>query len=98
MLSGGVDENLWQWRDASLTCVGRRAWPQGSVIPVHAGAIHDMQAAGEALGLHLYAPPVSAMRVHDVNRRETLTVADDCGAWIPANPALVLTRTAWPAA
>ena len=51
--------------------------------------------AGAGVGLHFYLPAITGMRVYDCDRRETLIVGDDCGAWVPADPALVIARTAW---
>jgi hypothetical protein len=38
------------------------------------------------------------MRVFDLARRQTLTVRDDCGAWVPRDELLILARADWPAA
>jgi hypothetical protein len=36
------------------------------------------------------------MRVFDRRRRETLVVSEKCGAWIPRDDSLVLSRARWP--
>ncbi len=35
------------------------------------------------LTLHLYAPPISGMKVYDLEKCAACVVSDDCGAWWP---------------
>ena len=35
------------------------------------------------------------MRVFDPARRQTLSVRDDCGAWVPRDERLILARVDW---
>ena len=57
--------------------------------------IHSMLALSAGTTLHLYAPSITGMRVFDTQARQTLIVADDCGAWLPDDPQLVQKRTDW---
>lgn len=47
--------------------------------------IHDMgnQKDQPLVTLHAYSPPVTGMRVYDLNRCASCIVSDDCGAWWP---------------
>ena len=44
-----------------------------------------MQADGEKglVTLHLYSPPISGMKVYDLEKCAACLVSDDCGAWWP---------------
>lgn len=33
--------------------------------------------------LHLYAPPITGMKVYDLEKCAACVVSDDCGAWWP---------------
>ena len=98
VLDGAFTETEWVWRDGSLARGASRRWSAGQSIPVAAGGIHSMAAHGAGTTLHLYRPAVSGMRVFDRARRQTLTVRDDCGAWVPRDEALILARVDWPPA
>ncbi|MCP8967796.1 cysteine dioxygenase [Ectobacillus ponti] len=47
--------------------------------------IHQMQDDGDGrlLTLHLYAPPITGMKVYDLEACAACVVSDDCGAWWP---------------
>lgn len=95
LLRGQFVERLWRWRGGELVPAVERAYAAPAIIDVKGGAIHDMKARGSGVGVHFYLPGIQAMRVFDRERRETLTVSDDCGAWVPDDAALILGRTAW---
>lgn len=59
-----------------------------AMLRVLPDVVHSMTARGSAISLHLYTPAIAGMRVYDVERRRTLVVADDCGAWIPDDSAI----------
>ena len=99
VLAGTFTETDWIWRDGNLERGASRRWGAGDTIPVAVGGIHSMRAHDDGKGggttLHLYRPAIAGMRVFDPARRETLAVRDDCGAWIPRDEALIVSRTAW---
>ena len=95
VLDGAFTETDWVWRDGILARGASRLWRAGEAIPVVAGGIHSMVAHGAGTTLHLYRPAISGMRVFDPARRQTLSVRDDCGAWVPRDEALVLARVDW---
>ncbi|WP_409290807.1 cysteine dioxygenase [Peribacillus sp. SCS-37] len=46
--------------------------------------VHKMKAAGpELVTLHLYSPPISGMKVYDLEACAACIVSDECGAWWP---------------
>jgi cysteine dioxygenase len=93
VLSGAVEHTL---------C---RSDPTGPPLPTHttierastmlfapAGMVHMMCALKSELPtvtLHFYSPPISGMRVFDLENGAACVVADDCGAWWPDPPQLV---------
>jgi hypothetical protein len=68
----------------------------GVFLHVADGDIHSMRSLDAGLSLHIYSPPIRAMKVFDRLTRSTLTVSDDCGAWVPQDPTQILDRQAWP--
>ena len=95
VLDGAFTETDWVWRDGILARGVTRRWRAGQSIPVVAGGIHSMAAHGGGTTLHLYRPAISGMRVFDPACRQTLSVRDDCGAWVPRDEALILARVDW---
>jgi len=104
LLRGRLVERHWRWRDGELAAVGEvgelkstaeREHFAPALIPVGPRAVHDMKASGAAVGVHFYFPPIAGMKVFDRGRRETLVVSEDCGAWIPRDDSLVLSRLLW---
>lgn len=95
LLRGRLVERHWRWRAGQLDAVSERAHTAPAQIPVGPGAIHDMKASGAAVGVHFYFPPIAAMKVFDRDRREALVVTEDCGAWIPRDSSLVVSRAPW---
>jgi cysteine dioxygenase len=47
--------------------------------------VHKMGSAEEEplITLHVYSPPISGMKVYDVEKCAACIVSDDCGAWWP---------------
>jgi cysteine dioxygenase len=47
--------------------------------------IHKMQASNQTdlITLHLYSPPITGMKVYDLEKCAACVVSDDCGAWWP---------------
>lgn len=47
--------------------------------------VHKMQGDGTEglVTLHLYSPPISGMKVYDLEKCAACVVSDDCGAWWP---------------
>ncbi|MFD2992725.1 cysteine dioxygenase family protein [Fictibacillus nanhaiensis] len=47
--------------------------------------VHKMKAEenSDLVTLHLYSPPISGMKVYDLEKCSVCVVSDDCGAWWP---------------
>jgi hypothetical protein len=95
LLRGQFVERLWRWRGGELLPALERSYAAPSIIEVKGGAIHDMKARGSGVGIHFYLPAIRGMKVFDRERRETLVVSDQCGAWVPRDPRLIEERTRW---
>lgn len=58
---------------------------QGKFFYAPKKGVHKMQADGTSglVTLHLYSPPISGMKVYDLEKCAACVVSDDCGAWWP---------------
>lgn len=58
---------------------------QGQLFFAPKKGVHKMQADGTdgLVTLHLYSPPISGMKVYDLEKCAACVVSDDCGAWWP---------------
>jgi hypothetical protein len=91
ILSGHFIEQAFRVSGQGLAICGpSHRFDTGSAIPVAPHIIHSMRAESEGITLHLYVPAVKKMKVYD--EHHAYTVADNCGAWIPADPTLILHR------
>ncbi|WLR54760.1 cysteine dioxygenase family protein [Mesobacillus subterraneus] len=56
---------------------------QGKFFYAPQKGVHKMQAdaAKGLVTLHLYSPPISGMKVYDLEKCAVCVVSDDCGAW-----------------
>ena len=95
LLRGRFVERRWRSTAEGLALAGERAIAAPAIVAVRAHDIHSMKATEGGVGLHFYLPAITGMSVYDCERRETLTVGDDCGAWVPGDPALVSRRVGW---
>lgn len=68
---------------------------ENQVARVETGEIHSCYPQTTGLSLHLYMPPIKEMKVWDRINKKTLIVADNCGAWIPTNPKLIINEIPW---
>ena len=94
-LGGSFIESDFGWRDENLVRLGGRAIESLSALPVDLGHIHSMKCNSDnGLTLHFYRPAISQMKVFDLEKRRTLMVTDDCGAWIP-QPHQIVTAEPW---
>lgn len=68
---------------------------ENQVVTVDSNDIHSCCPETIGMSLHIYSPPIHKMKVWDQENRRTLTVADECGAWIPQNKNLIISETYW---
>ena len=97
VLDGSFRETVYRMHGGMLEPERRREVQRADMLMIPRDEIHGMDPLAPALTLHVYAPPISCMRVFDRDQREALTVADECGAWIPRDVRLVTARTCFAA-
>lgn len=68
---------------------------EGDIESVIPSEVHSLRAVTEGVTLHLYSPAIKGMKVYDQETRTVFTVADNCGAWIPADERLIALREAF---
>jgi len=98
LLEGVFTERVYAREGDRLIVVAERTVTAPAVVTVGPGHLHDMSCDRAGASLHVYRPRIAAMRVYDLARREALVVSDDCGAWIPSDPTLILAREPGPGA
>ncbi len=82
-LEEDFEEQGYEWRAGELAPAWTAVHLAGSYTEVREQEIHSCVCRGSGLSLHIYFPRIANMRVFDFDERRTITVADDCGAWIP---------------
>lgn len=95
VISGSLLERRYTFDGRSLVVVSEQRFDAPAVIEMAPEVIHDMRASSGTVTVHHYTPKVEGMRVYDAERRETLLVSDDCGAWIPSNADDIRARESW---
>jgi predicted metal-dependent enzyme (double-stranded beta helix superfamily) len=95
ILEGRFFETTYRFNGSELRARAEHEHLAGDLLEAPQGLIHDLHAGDDGLTLHVYVPRIHGMRVYDVVSRATLSVADDCGAWIPRTPAAILERRPW---
>jgi len=98
LVEGVFTERTYARRGDRLVVVQTREVAAPAHLEIAPGVVHDMRCDRGGVSLHVYRPRIHRMRVYDLARREVLVVRDDCGAWIPSDPAFVLTREPGPGA
>jgi cysteine dioxygenase len=95
LVTGEFLESHYSFDEKFETVGTPRVWTKDSLLSVVSGEIHSMKALSGGISLHFYAPAIHDMKVFDVHNRRTLTVADDCGAWVPENSTKILDWVSW---
>lgn len=91
ILRGDFFEQAYRLSEDTLVKAGpEHPYGLGDALPVMPQMIHSMRAESEGITLHLYAPPIREMKVYD--QHTVYTVDDNCGAWVPRDPSLILRR------
>jgi cysteine dioxygenase len=94
-LEGDFMEQHYRWADGRLLPGALERHAARTHTQVSKDEIHSCICQGSGLSLHIYFPRIARMRVYDLNQRQTIVVADDCGAWIPNNARQRLEEIAW---
>jgi len=83
-----LNQNLVQHEAAQF-------FKENQVVTVDAKDIHSCCPETIGMSLHIYSPPIHDMKVWDQDQKRTLTVADECGAWVPQNKNLIVSEKKW---
>lgn len=95
-VQGNFSEQQYRFQNRSLIQhEAPQFYQENQVVTVDFNDIHSCCPETVGLSLHIYCPPIHKMKVWDLANKRTLTVADNCGAWVPRNPNLILSETAW---
>lgn len=94
LVEGELTERRFRWSARGLGLVSEVLHQAPALLTIEAGEIHDMVSATGAITVHRYSPRMGKMRIYDVQRRETLVVSEDCGAWIPLETE-IQSRESW---
>lgn len=93
VLSGTPEHTLYSLnqRDVPVSFATRRE-ATGGLFFAPRGLIHSMSnlTDDEMVTLHFYAPPITGMRVYDLDKCAYCVVSDDCGAWWPPEQRQIL--------
>jgi cysteine dioxygenase len=94
LVEGDFTETHYELTE-NLTVIGKPlSRPAGTLLRVTPGDIHSMVAHKGGMSLHIYTPSIHDMKVFDTEKRRTLVVTDDCGAWVP-HPSQIVSEEAW---
>ncbi|GAF14719.1 cysteine desulfurase [Bacillus sp. JCM 19046] len=84
VIGGACKNTLFQVEGNELPEeIFHKTYQQGSTFFAPQKAVHKMNGENGLVTLHLYAPPITGMKVYDLERCRMCIVADDCGAWWP---------------
>lgn len=93
---GNFREQHYHFKNHALTQEqSSQIYSENEVVTVEPNDIHSCQPETVGLSLHIYSPPIHHMKVWDQEKKRTLTVADECGAWIPENKNLIVSEKNW---
>ena len=86
VLSGNVEHTLYtlDQNDVPIPYL-TRVEKRGSSYFAARSMVHAMGNPGDepTITVHVYAPPITRMKVYDLQRCAACVVSDDCGAWWP---------------
>jgi cysteine dioxygenase len=92
LVTGAVEHTVCgRTRSGALTLARRTIERAPGLIYASAGMVHLMRTAEDdvpTVTLHFYSPPISGMRVFDLENGASCIVPDDCGAWWPTREQL----------
>ncbi len=95
-LQGDFHEQQFEFLGRELRALGEPVFfREGDVATVVSNDIHSCTPVSEGISLHFYSPAIQSMKVWDTQNQQTLTVADECGAWVPSNADLIVKKVKW---
>lgn len=94
-LRGTFAETAWTRQSGHWLAGTPIVHAEGATTAVRRALIHDCACDGDGVSLHVYQPAIRGMQVLDVAGQRTVTVADHCGAWLPAQESDWQRITRW---
>lgn len=94
-LKGEFRETIYDWVSGELSAVAEEIHMENTHTSVAGNITHSCMAIKDGLSLHVYFPRIESMKVHDLPKRRTLVVSDDCGAWIPGCTSSIKEEFCW---
>lgn len=85
---GGIEHFRYEMRDGLLDLVEHATMKTNECVRLEAGMIHSLQNVSSDepyIGLHIYSPPTSDVRVFDLKTGDIYHVTDDYPALIPTD-------------
>lgn len=97
VLAGRCAHFVYRPAGADLEEVSVGLHGAGDVLDASQDLVHameDLDPAEPLITLHVYVPGIPRMVVYDVEGGRTLLLGGDCGAWVPDDPATILSSVA----
>jgi cysteine dioxygenase len=95
-IKGDFQEQHFEFKSSELISMDeQKLFLEGAVAEVFSNDIHSSCPLTDGISLHLYSPAIQNMKIWDTKNKVTLTVADECGAWIPFDENLILKKVSW---
>lgn len=95
--SGSVEHFLYELNGSNLDLTEHDRITKGETARLDPGMIHALQNVSSDepyVGLHLYAPPTSHVRVFDLRTGDIYHVSDDSAALIPNDERFIVRKEA----
>lgn len=86
VLNGDSENTIFKVKENQLPAeLFAEVKSKGSFFFARKRGVHKMKSAGKEnlVTLHLYSPPITGMKVYDLEKCAACVVSDDCGAWWP---------------
>jgi cysteine dioxygenase len=93
VVEGEFRETVYRMQSGLLEAVTQRVLTPGAVLTMRREEIHGLEPLGPGITLHVYAPPVSCMRVFERDPRDGASPTGTCGAWMPRDVRLTTAGT-----
>jgi SAM-dependent methyltransferase/quercetin dioxygenase-like cupin family protein len=95
VLAGTLNHTLYTLDQRDVPVMfGRRLEHAGGRYFAPRGLVHSMGNPTDetTVTLHVYAPPITGMKVYDLAKCAACVVSDDCGAWWPDEQRQIVRR------
>lgn len=92
VIKGNSRHTIYKLQDGVPQVAVEKVEEEGSLFYAPKGIVHKMGAMDNQplVTLHYYTPPISNMKVFDIEKCKSCIVRDDCGAWWPKEQKMLL--------